>query len=161
MKKFITCLWFDGQAEEAAKFYTSIFKNSKIGAVSRYGEAAAKASGMPKGSAMTVSFTLNGQQFMGLNGGPMFKFTEAISFVVSCATQKELDYYWAKLSHGGQEVQCGWLKDKFGLSWQIIPSALGRLLGDKDRAKAGRAMQAMLQMRKIDIAKLQQAFDGK
>ena len=159
MKKFTTCLWFDGQAEEAAKFYTKIFKNSKICAVSRYSEEAARASGRPKGSAMTVNFTLNGQQFMGLNGGPMFKFTEAISFIVSCASQKELDYYWATLSAGGQEVQCGWLKDKFGVSWQIVPAVLSKLMTGKDSKRSGRVMQALLQMKKLDIKTLKQAYE--
>ncbi len=157
MKKFTTCLWFDGQAEEAAKFYVSIFKNSKMGAVSRYGEESAKAAGRPKGSAMTVTFELNGQKFMGLNGGPIFKFTEAISFVVSCDTQKELDRYWALLSEGGQEVQCGWLKDKYGVSWQIVPTVLSKLMSGKDPKKSERVMKAMLQMKKLDIKGLQQA----
>jgi predicted 3-demethylubiquinone-9 3-methyltransferase (glyoxalase superfamily) len=150
-------LWFDHQAEEAANFYVSIFMNSKIGTVSRYGEEAAKAAGRPKGSAMVVTFELNGQKFMGLNGGPVFKFTEAISFVVSCKTQKELDRYWAKLSAGGQQVQCGWLKDKYGLSWQIVPTVLSKLMSDKDPKKSERVMKAMLQMKKLDINVLQQA----
>jgi predicted 3-demethylubiquinone-9 3-methyltransferase (glyoxalase superfamily) len=151
MQKITTFLWFDGNAEEAMKFYVSIFKNSKI----------VSTMAGPDGKVLTGTFELEGQQFMALNGGPMFKFTEAISLFVNCETQAEVDDLWKKLTAGGAESQCGWLKDKFGLSWQIIPSALGRLLGDKDRAKAGRAMQAMLQMKKIDIAKLQQAFDGK
>ena len=151
MQKITPFLWFDGNAEEAMKFYVSIFKNSKI----------VSTMPGPDGKVMTGTFQLEGQQFMALNGGPNFKFTEAISLFVNCETQAEVDDLWNKLTAGGAESQCGWLKDKFGLSWQIIPSALGRLLGDKDRAKAGRAMQAMLQMRKIDIAKLQQAFDGK
>jgi predicted 3-demethylubiquinone-9 3-methyltransferase (glyoxalase superfamily) len=152
MQKITTFLWFDGNAEEAMKFYVSIFKNSKI----------VSTMAGPDGKVLTGTFQLEGQQFMALNGGPMFKFTEAISLFVNCETQAEVDDLWKKLtSGGGAESQCGWLKDKFGLSWQIIPSALGRMFGDKDRAKAGRAMQAMLQMRKIDIAKLQQAFDGK
>jgi predicted 3-demethylubiquinone-9 3-methyltransferase (glyoxalase superfamily) len=157
MKKFTTCLWFDHQAEEAAKFYVSIFKNSKMGTVTRYGEEGAKAAGRPKGSAMVVTFELNGQKFMGLNGGPIFKFTEAISFVVSCATQRELDRYWAKLTAGGAEVQCGWLKDKYGLSWQIVPTVLSKLMSGKDPKKSERVMKAMLQMKKIDIKGLQQA----
>ena len=150
MQKITPFLWFDGNAEEAMKFYVSIFKNSKI----------VSTMAGPDGKVMTGTFQLEGQQFMALNGGPHFKFTEAISLFVSCETQAEVDELWNKLTAGGAESQCGWLKDKFGLSWQIIPSALGRLLGDKDREKAGRAMQAMLQMKKIDIAKLQQAFDG-
>jgi prepilin-type processing-associated H-X9-DG protein len=151
MQKITTFLWFDGHAEEAMKFYVSIFKNSKI----------VSTMPGPDGKVLTGTFELEGQRFMALNGGPQFKFTEAISLFVNCETQAEVDDLWTKLTAGGAESQCGWLKDKFGLSWQIIPSALGRLLGDKDRAKAGRAMQAMLQMKKIDIAKLQQAFDGR
>jgi predicted 3-demethylubiquinone-9 3-methyltransferase (glyoxalase superfamily) len=152
MQKITTFLWFDGRAEEAMKFYVSIFKNSKI----------VSTMPGPDGKVLTGTFQLAGQQFMALNGGPQFKFTEAISLFVNCETQAEVDDLWSRLTAGGgAESQCGWLKDKFGLSWQIIPSALGRLLGDKDRVKAGRAMQAMLQMKKIDIAKLQQAFDGR
>ncbi len=150
MQRITPFLWFDGNAEEAMKFYVSIFKNSKI----------VSTMAGPDGKVFTGTFQLEGQQFMALNGGPQFKFTEAISLFVNCETQAEVDELWNKLTAGGAESQCGWLKDKFGLSWQIIPSALGRLLGDKDRAKASRAMQAMLQMKKIDIAKLQQAFDG-
>jgi len=150
VQKITTFLWFDGNAEEAMKFYVSIFKNSKIQSTMPG----------PDGKVITGTFQLEGQQFMALNGGPQYKFTEAISLFVNCETQAEVDELWNKLTQGGAESQCGWLKDKFGLSWQIIPSALGRLLGDKDRAKAGRAMQAMLQMKKIDIAKLQQAYDG-
>ena len=157
MKKLTTCLWFDHQAEEAARFYVSIFKNSKMGSVTRYGDEAAKAAGRPKGSAMVVTFELNGQKFMGLNGGPIFKFTEAISFVVSCETQRELDRYWAKLSAGGAEVQCGWLKDKYGLCWQIVPTVLSKLMSGKDPRKSERVMKAMLQMKKINIKGLQQA----
>ena len=157
MKKFTTCLWFDHQAEEAAKFYVSIFKNSKMGTVTRYGDEAAKAAGRPKGSAMVVTFELNGQKFMGLNGGPLFKFTEAISFVVSCETQQELDRYWAKLTAGGAEVQCGWLKDKYGVSWQIVPTVLSKLMSGKDPKKSERVMQAMLQIKKIEIKVLEQA----
>ena len=158
MARFKTCLWFDGKAEEAAKFYVSIFKNSKIGSVARYDEASAQASGQPMGTAMVVNFRLDGQDFMGLNGGPMFKFTEAISFVVNCSTQKEVDYYWTRLTaDGGQESQCGWLKDKYGVSWQIVPKVLSRLMGSKDARKSGRVMQALLQMKKIDIKTLEQA----
>jgi predicted 3-demethylubiquinone-9 3-methyltransferase (glyoxalase superfamily) len=151
MQRITPFLWFDGKAEEAMKFYVSVFKNSKI----------VSTMPGPDGKVMTGTFELEGQRFMALNGGPQFKFTEAISLFVNCETQAEVDELWNKLTQGGAESQCGWLKDKFGLSWQIIPSALGRFLGDKDSAKAGRAMQAMLQMKKIDIAKLQQAYDGK
>lgn len=153
MQKITPYLWFDQQAEEAANFYTSIFNNSRIGEVHRYGEGGP----MPAGTAMMVTFELEGQRFMALNGGPQFKFTEAISLYVSCATQAEVDLLWEKLGEGGQEQMCGWLKDKFGLSWQIIPTALGELMGDPDPQKAGRVVQAMLQMKKIDIAGLRQA----
>jgi predicted 3-demethylubiquinone-9 3-methyltransferase (glyoxalase superfamily) len=157
MQKITPFLWFDGNAEEAMKFYTSIFKNSKLGSVSRYGDAGPG----PKGSVMSGTFELEGQKFMALNGGPMFKFTPAISFFVNCETQQEVDELWEKLSAGGEKSRCGWLKDKFGVSWQIIPSALGELLGDKDPEKAKRVMQAMLQMDKIDIAGLRRAYAGK
>ena len=155
MQKITPFLWFDGQAEEAMNFYTSVFKNSKVGNVSRYGEAGPG----PKGSVMVASFELDGMRFTALNGGPQFKFTEAISFYVDCESQAEVDYFWDKLSAGGSIQQCGWLKDKYGLSWQIIPSALPRLLSDPDPKKAGRVMQAMLQMKKIDIAALRRAHD--
>jgi predicted 3-demethylubiquinone-9 3-methyltransferase (glyoxalase superfamily) len=155
-QKITPFLWFDNQAEEAANFYTSIFKNSTVGAISRYGEAGPG----PKGSVMTVDFQIEGQEFVGLNGGPHFKFTEAISFVVNCETQEEVDEFWEKLSEGGQKSQCGWLKDQFGLSWQIVPTILTKLMLDKDPEKAARVMNAMLQMTKIDIAKLQQAYAG-
>src|SRR5258708_22110477 len=148
-------LWFDHNAEEAMNFYTAIFKNSKIISVSRYGNAGPEQAGM----VMTATFSLNGQEFMALNGGPHFKFTEAISFFVSCETQEEVDELWEKLSEGGEEGQCGWLKDKFGMSWQIIPTALGELMGDKDPEKSNRVMQAMLQMHKIEIEKLKQAYE--
>ena len=156
MQKITPFLWFDGQAEEAAGFYTTIFKNSKIVNVSRYDEAGAKAAGRPKGSAMTVAFQLEGQAFVALNGGPIFKFTEAISFVVDCESQNEIDHYWEKLSEGGDEKaqQCGWLKDKYGLSWQIVPRVLGELLSGPDSEKSQRVMQAMLKMKKIDLAAL-------
>src|SRR5258708_29895641 len=144
-QKITPFLWFDGQAEQAAKFYTSIFKKSKIVNVSR----------------MAAKFRLEGQEFIALNGGPQFKFTPAISFFVSCKTQKEVDYYWKKLSAGGEIQQCGWLKDKFGLSWQIVPSILGDLLGDDDERKASRAMESMLKMKKLDIAKLKKAHAAK
>jgi predicted 3-demethylubiquinone-9 3-methyltransferase (glyoxalase superfamily) len=153
MPKITPFLWFDNNAEEAMNFYASIFKSSKIGRVSRYGDAGPG----PKGTVMTATFQLEGQEFMALNGGPQFKFNESVSFFVNCKTQEEVDELWEKLSQGGQKGRCGWLKDKFGLSWQIIPSALGELLADKDRAKAQRVMQAMLQMDKIDIEKLKQA----
>ena len=161
MQKITPFLWFDDQAEEAVKFHTSIFKNSKIGKIARYDKAGEKAAGRPAGSVMTIEFHLEGQEFVALNGGPMFKFTEAISFVVNCETQEEVDYYWEKLSEGGKEVQCGWLKDKFGLSWQIVPTVLGELLSDKDAAKAQRVMTAMLKMVKLDIKKLKQAAKQK
>lgn len=150
-------LWFDKQAEEAAQFYVSIFKNSKILHVSRYGDAGPG----PKGSVMVINFQLAGQEFTALNGGPLFRFSEAFSFVVNCENQQEVDEHWSKLtSGGGQESQCGWLKDKFGFSWQIVPTALGRLMSDKDPAKGNRVMQALLQMKKIDIATLEEAAKG-
>ena len=149
-------LWFDHQAEEAAAFYTSIFPNSKIIRVVRYSEAGPGAAG----SAMTVEFQLQGQSFVALNGGPHFKFTEAISFVVNCSTQEEVDRYWEKLSAGGAEVECGWLKDKFGLSWQVVPTVLPELLSDSDADKSGRVMRAMLKMKKLDIRALKQAYDN-
>jgi predicted 3-demethylubiquinone-9 3-methyltransferase (glyoxalase superfamily) len=148
-------LWFDHQAEDAAAFYTSIFPNSRIVKVARYGEAGPG----PAGSAMTVAFELAGQSFVALNGGPHFKFTEAVSFVVNCQTQAEVDSYWEKLSAGGAEVQCGWLKDKFGLSWQVVPTLLGKLASDPDSKKAGQVMQAMMTMKKLDLHALQQAYD--
>lgn len=153
MQKITPFLWFDGNAEEAANFYISIFKTSKMGKISRYGDAGPG----PKGSVMSVTFQLEDQEFFALNGGPHFKFTPAISFFVNCETQQEVDDLWEKLSAGGRTDRCGWLQDKFGLSWQIIPTVLGQLLGDKDPQRAKRAMQAMLQMTKIDIDKLQQA----
>jgi predicted 3-demethylubiquinone-9 3-methyltransferase (glyoxalase superfamily) len=161
MQKITPFLWFDDNAEEAVKFYSSIFKNSKIGKIARYDKAGEKAAGRPAGSVMTVEFQLEGQEFVALNGGPHFKFTEAISFVVNCETQEEVDYYWEKLSQGGKEVQCGWLKDKYGLSWQIVPTVLGELLSGKDAAKAQRVMQAMLKMVKLDIKKLKAAAKQK
>ena len=157
MQKITPFLWFSDNAEEAVRFYVSIFKNSKIGKIARYGEAGEKVAGRPAGSVMTVEFQLEGEDFVALNGGPMFKFSEAISFVVNCETQEEVDYYWKKLSAGGKEVQCGWLKDKFDLSWQIVPTILAELLSDKDAAKSQRVMQAMLEMVKLDIKKLKQA----
>lgn len=160
MQKITPFLWFDNQAEEAMNFYVSIFKNSKVLSVQRYGAEGAEVSAMPKGSVMTANFQLNGQEFVALNGGPIYKITPAISFVVNCETQAEVDEMWAKLTAGGEEVQCGWLTDKFGVSWQIVPVQLGKLLGDSDPVKAGRVMQAMLQMKKIDIAGLQRAYDS-
>lgn len=149
-------MWFDDQAEEAANFYVSIFKDSGIVKISRYGEAGPG----PKGGVMTVLFKLEGQEFIALNGGPQFKFTEAISFSVDCKTQEEVDWFWEKLSEGGEEVQCGWLKDKYGLSWQINPTVLGEMLSDPDPAKAKKAMEAMLGMKKIDIVVLKQAVSS-
>jgi len=161
LQKITPCLWFDTQAEDAAKFYTSIFKNSGIGKISRYGKEGFEIHHRPEGSVMMVVFRLEGQEFSALNGGPLFKFSEAISFVVSCETQAEIDDYWDKLGRGGdpKAQQCGWLKDKFGLSWQIVPRALAEMLQDKDPAKAKRVMEAMLQMKKIDIAGLKRAYD--
>ncbi len=161
MQKITPFLWFDSEAEEAARFYCAVFKNSKLGTVARYGEAGADVSGQPKGTVMTVDFRLNGQEFIALNGGPLFKFTEAISFVVNCKTQKEVNYYWEKLSKGGKKGQCGWLKDKFGVSWQIVPTGLGQLFGGKNSKKSERAMQAMLKMSKLDIGALKKAYEGK
>jgi len=156
-QKITPFLWFDKQAEEAAQFYVSIFKNSKILHVSRYGDAGPG----PKGSVMVVNFQLAGQEFTALNGGPLFKFSEAFSFVVNCENQQEVDEYWSKLtSGGGQESQCGWLKDKFGFSWQIVPTALGKLMSDTDPQKANRVMEALLKMKKIDIATLEAAARG-
>ncbi len=155
MQKITPFLWFDNQAEEAMNFYVSIFKNSKIITVARYGDAGPG----PKGSVMTAVFDLNGQQFIALNAGPRFKFTEAISFVVNCDTQEEVDEFWEKLSEGGEIQMCGWLKDKYGLSWQIVPTILGKLMQDKDAKKANRVMNAMLQMKKIDIKTLKQAYE--
>jgi len=155
VQKITPFLWFDNQAEEAANFYTSIFKNSKVGNVARYGEAGPG----PEGSVMTVSFELEGQEFTALNGGPAFKFTEAISFFVDCKSQEEVDELWEKLTAGGEEGPCGWLKDKFGLSWQIVPTVLIEMLNDPDPEKARRATEAMLQMKKIDIPTLEQAYE--
>lgn len=155
MQKITPFLWFDHEAEEAMNFYVSIFKNSKVGNVSRYGEAGPG----PKGSAMSVSFQLEGQEFYALNGGPLYNFTPAISLFVSCETQQEVDELWEKLSEGGSKDRCGWLKDKYGLSWQIIPKVLGELLQSKDGKKSASAMKAMMQMTKLDIAKLKQAYD--
>ena len=160
MQKITPFLWFNDNAEEAVKFYTSIFKTSRVGGIARYNEPGAKVSGRPKGSVMTVEFKLAGMEFIALNGGPEFKFNESISFVVNCRTQAEVDYYWKKLSAGGREVQCGWLRDKFGVSWQIVPTVLGELLSSRDAEKSRRVMQAMLKMVKLDIRKLKQAAKG-
>jgi predicted 3-demethylubiquinone-9 3-methyltransferase (glyoxalase superfamily) len=156
MQKITPFLWFDDKAEEAMNFYVSIFKNSRAGTVTRYGDAGPG----PKGSVMTATFQLDGQDFIALNGGPLFKFTEAISFVVNCETQQEIDEFWEKLSAGGQEVQCGWLKDRYGLSWQIVPRILSELMR-KDPQTSNRVMKALMQMKKLDIARLQAAYDGK
>jgi len=156
MQKITTFLWFDNQAEEAVNLYTSLFKNSRILEISRYGEGAP----LPAGTVMTVIFQLEGQEFMALNGGPVFKFNEAMSLFVKCETQAEVDRYWEALSAGGEVQQCGWLKDRYGVSWQIVPTLLGRLLNDPDPIKANRVMQAMLKMVKLDIQALQAAYDG-
>ena len=159
MHKITPCLWFDHQAEEAAKFYVSIFKNSKLGNMTRYGEAGAEVSGRPKGSVMTVTFEIQGQEFVALNGGPHFTFSEAISLMVRCETQKEIDEMWEKLSQGGEKGQCGWLKDKYGLSWQIVSPVWDEMLRDRDVAKSERVMKAILQMTKPDIKTLKQAYE--
>ena len=156
LQKITPFLWFDHEAEEAAGFYTSLFENSSIEAVSRYGESGPG----PKGSAMTVSFQLAGQKFMALNGGPIYKFTEAISFMVNCENQQEIDELWEKLTGGGQEIQCGWLKDKYGLCWQIVPTRFFEMMGDPDAARTDRVMQAMFRMKKFDIAALEAAYRG-
>jgi len=158
MQEITPCLWFDSNAEEAVKFYTSIFKKSKIRKIARYGEEGYEIHGKPAGTVLTVEFELNGQTFTALNGGPVFKFNEAISFQVSCKSQKEVDYYWEKLSEGGEKGQCGWLKDKYGVSWQIVPTVLGEMLQDKVTKKSERVMKALLQMEKLDIKKLKQAY---
>ena len=157
-KQVVPCLWFNGKAEEAAKFYVSVIKNSKMGKITRYGEAAAKASGQPAGSVMTVTFTINGQEFMALNGGPQFTLSPAVSFVLTCSTQKEIDRLWDKLSEGGEKSVCGWLTDKFGLSWQVVPAALDRMLEDRDAKRSEAVMEALLQMTKLDIKKLEEAY---
>ena len=161
MQKITPCLWFDDNAEEAAKFYTSVFKNSKIRKISRYGKEGYEIHRKPAGTVLTVEFELNGQAFTALNGGPVFKFNEAVSFQVYCRSQKEIDYYWEKLSDGGAEGQCGWLKDKYGLSWQVVPIDLGKMLQDKNAEKSERVMKALLQMRKLDIKTLRESFEQK
>ena len=156
MPKIVPCLWFDNQAEEAANFYACVFENSKVTDVARYSEAGPG----PKGEVMAVAFELDGQPFAGLNGGPIFKFTEAVSFQIFCDTQEDVDYYWSKLTDGGSESQCGWLKDKFGLSWQVVPDRLLKLMQSTDAAKVTRMTQAMFKMKKLDIATLENAFAG-
>jgi len=159
MQKITPFLWFEDKAEEAVNFYVSIFKNSKVANITRYGEEVAAVAGRPKGTVMTVAFDLEGQEFTALNGGPQFKFTEAISFVVNCKTQEEVDEFWEKLSAGGEKGQCGWLKDKYGVSWQIVPTVLPEMLQDKNPEKSKRVMHAMLQMTKLDITRLKQAYE--
>jgi len=159
-QKIAPCLWFDGQAEDAAKFYTGIFPNSKIVVVSRYGEAGREIHGQEPGTVLTVAFELDGQPFTALNGGPQFKFSEAISFQIYCKDQREVDSYWQKLTAGGQEQPCGWLRDRFGVSWQVVPTALLDLLQDPDPGRASRAMESMLRMKKIDIDEVKRAADG-
>jgi predicted 3-demethylubiquinone-9 3-methyltransferase (glyoxalase superfamily) len=156
MQKIKPCLWFDGQAEEAAKFYISVFKDGKIREITHYGKSGPR----PEGSVMTVEFELFGQEFMGLNGGPEFKFNEALSLTVACKTQEEIDELWEKLSRGGQEVECGWLKDKYGLFWQIVPAEIPKMLSDPDPEKVNRVMEAVMTMKKLDIAALKQAYEG-
>jgi predicted 3-demethylubiquinone-9 3-methyltransferase (glyoxalase superfamily) len=160
-QKITPFLWFDSQAEEAANFYVSIFKQSRIGAITRYDDEGSKAAGRPKGSIMTVEFELDWQRFTALNGGPLFKFTEAISLVVNCENQRDVDHFWDKLSAGGEEVQCGWLKDRFGVSWQVVPTILIELLQDKDPERSRRVMSAMLKMKKLDVDALRKAYDGR
>lgn len=161
-QKITPCLWFDDQAEEAVEFYTAIFKNSRTVSITRYGEVGREVHGKPAGTVMTVAFELEGQAFTALNGGPLFKFNEAISFQVTCETQDEVDYYWEKLSEGGDEQaqQCGWLKDKYGVSWQVVPSVLLEMINASDSEKSQRAMAAMLQMKKIDIDQLKRVYAG-
>jgi predicted 3-demethylubiquinone-9 3-methyltransferase (glyoxalase superfamily) len=163
VQKLTPCLWFDHQAEEAAKYYTGIFKNSKIGRISRYGEVGREIHGRPPGSVMTVEFELEGQPFTALNGGPVFTFNEAVSLQIFCETQQEIDYYWDRLTKGGDEKaqQCGWLKDKYGLSWQVVPTVLSELMSDPDQEKSDRVMEALLQMKKLDVAELERAFEGR
>ena len=159
-QKITPCLWFDTQAEDAAKFYCAVFKNSKITAISRYPEAGQEVHKKPAGSVMVAAFELDGQPFVALNGGPNFKFDEAVSFQITCETQADIDYYWGKLTEGGQEGPCGWLKDKFGLSWQVVPSAIPKMMTDPDRAKAARVMNAFMKMKKIDLVAIERAYAG-
>lgn len=160
MGRFTPCLWFDGDAEEAATFYASIFKDSRVKRVTRYEEAGAKASGRPEGSVMTVELELDGQGFLALNGGPEFPFTPAVSFIVNCGSQEEVDHYWDRLCDGGEPGQCGWLRDRFGVSWQVVPTALNEMLQDADAGKSRRVVEALLQMHKIDLGALQRASAG-
>ncbi len=162
IQKISPCLWFDGQGEEAARFYVSIFKNSRIGTISHFGKEGFEIHGRPEGSAMVVTFYLDGQEFAALNGGPHFKFNEAISLMVRCESQAEIDYFWDKLGAGGDPnaQQCGWLKDKYGLSWQIVPTAMEEMMTSTDRAKSGRVMNVLLKMKKLDLAALQKAYDA-
>jgi predicted 3-demethylubiquinone-9 3-methyltransferase (glyoxalase superfamily) len=155
-----TCLWFDTQAEQAAQFYVSVFEDAKIGGITHYGKEGREIHGKEAGSVMTAEFEIAGHKFVALNGGPHFKFNEAVSFQVPCETQKEIDYFWSKLSEGGQEGPCGWLKDKYGVSWQVVPSILPKMLSDADARKAQRVTKAFLQMKKFDIAELEKAYDG-
>jgi len=160
-QKITPCLWFDTEAEDAAKFYCAIFKNSRISAISRYPEAGQEVHHKPAGSVMVVEFEIDGQTFTALNGGPNFKFNEAISLQVHCETQAEVDYFWSKLTQGGEEGPCGWLKDKYGLSWQVVPAAIPKMMTDADPAKSARVMNAFMKMKKLDIATLEQAYEGK
>jgi predicted 3-demethylubiquinone-9 3-methyltransferase (glyoxalase superfamily) len=160
-QRITNCLWFNTQAEEAVRFYTSIFPNSSVGVITRYGKEGFEHHGMPEGSVLTVSFKLDGQDFLALNGGPVFNFNEAISLIVNCDGQKEVDYYWDKLTEGGTEVQCGWLKDRYGLSWQVVPVQWVDMVTDKDPQKVHRAMEKMFTMKKLDVEVLQKAFDGR
>jgi predicted 3-demethylubiquinone-9 3-methyltransferase (glyoxalase superfamily) len=161
MRKITSCLWFDTEAEEAARFYVSVFPNSKVGTIARFNREGKEIHGKDAGSVMTVEFEINGQPFLALNGGPQFKFSEAISFQIHCETQDEIDYFWSKLTEGGTEVQCGWLKDKFGLSWQVVPSMLAKMLSGGSPEQSERVTKAFLQMKKFDIAALDRAYDGK
>jgi len=161
IKKLTSCLWFDGNAEEAAKFYVSVFKSGKLGRISHYPNEGQDVHKQPEGRVLVVEFELDGQQFLGLNGGPQFKFTEAVSFIIACDTQQEIDYYWQKLGvEGGQPSQCGWLKDKFGLSWQVAPSKIGDWITDPDKKKSARVFAAVMPMEKIDLATLEKAYEG-
>jgi len=161
MQRITPLLWFDDQAEEAARFYVSIFPNSRIGGIARYDEEGARAAGRPRGSVMTVAFELDEQPFTALNGGPVFRFSEAISLVVNCESQEEVDHFWSRLSADGRQVQCGWLKDRFGVSWQVVPTILGEMLQDPDPEKSRRVMAAMLKMKKIDVDVLRRAYQGR
>jgi predicted 3-demethylubiquinone-9 3-methyltransferase (glyoxalase superfamily) len=159
-QKITPCLWYDKEAEDAAKFYVSIFPNSKLGRISYYGNEGQEIHGGRPGSVLYVEFEIDGQPFVAMNGGPLFKFNEAVSFQVHCETQEEIDYFWDRLTEGGQEVQCGWLKDKYGLSWQVVPTVMAKMMTDPDRAKSDRVMKAFLQMKKYDIAALERAYAG-